>query len=467
MKAADDRLIREPIFRLVFTFALPLGIATAFHGLFNCVDLLIVARIGPGAFGAVSVASIINMVAMLLWNGCATAIATRASTAAGARRGPELAVVERVAKDLTIGASIVLGVGFYLAAGPLVRILGADANTETNARVYLEIMSLGSPTMFYLMTAASSLRARGDAKWAAWALIVANVLNIPLDIWMVFGGPGCPALGVAGAAWATVIARAVGCVIAWCGVRIVTRRFDARLEGGRTIDPAQRRSVAVAVLREGITSAAQFSVRVIGVFLMHVFIALSYIDVKDSHQALRDIYDGVGLCIRLETIIAFFALGMGTAAGAIVGQSLGAADRERARNAGRTVAFASIVIAFGLSAGLFIFKDPVFRLLAPRMTDRATAAAADYLGAMAAFFAPMAGAIVYAQAMNGRGDFKRPFLIDAVFFGVLAPIAFLCLTPVPGSYGRGFFALGVAHLCAAVVYDRVYVRGDRGEPPAQ
>lgn len=74
--------------------------------------------------------------------------------------------------------------------------------------------------------------------------------------------------------------------------------------------------------------------------------------------------------------------------------------------------------------------------------EHARGYALDYLRATLLFYAPMAAAIVYAQAMNGRGDYRRPFLIDLAIYGVVTTLGaalVLAGNPDPGECG-GFWA---------------------------
>lgn len=440
-----SRLTERPLWKSGLTFGAPIGFAMSLHGLFNCVDLVIVARAGAGAVGAVTVAGIINMAAMIIFNGVATAIAARAARAEGAGDVVAAEAVRRVSHRLTAAFSIVLGLGFYFPAGSLVRLFGADDATADDARRYLEIMSLGSPTMFWMMSEAGLQRARGIAKWPSIALVVANVLNIPLDIWMVFGGPMMPALGVAGAAWATVLARAVGCAVLFFG------RSAAPKNPALPSSPEAIRNLTKAVLVEGAWSSAQLVTRIVGVCVLLYFAVRPHGSLL-SPTAARDYLDGVGLCIRLETIVAFFALGFGTAAGSTAGQCVGQGLLERSRRTIFVYGAEAALVSTVLGAILFFGRERFFRLAAPYLETSAIVAATEYLAWTVPGYLCMAFAVVAAQALNGMGSFRRPLVFDLLTYAGLSTLLAVFLVRTSLGSAGAWAALLSAHLAAAALY---------------
>lgn len=291
----SDRLLTRPLGALAWTFAMPLGLATAFHGLFNCVDLVVVARLGSGAVGAVTVAGIINMAAMLLWNGVATSIGARACLAAGAADPRGLAEVERAARRLTWAASVVLGLGFYLPTRTA-RALDGRQRRDRERRARLPRDHVARRADDVLSDDGRGLTARPRRREMAdgRARDRQRFEHSPqyLD---GLRRPGMSALGVAGAAWATVLARFVGCGIVFVGLRRVLRaRSPSPVP---ETDPARVRAIERAVVREGLLSAAQFLVRVIGMYVLLWLATRAFEGAADRAERARDLLDGVGLCI--------------------------------------------------------------------------------------------------------------------------------------------------------------------------
>jgi putative MATE family efflux protein len=442
---------RDPRFRglasRALRFGLPLALGMAFQGLFNCVDLLVVARLGAGAIAAVTVAGIVNMVAMLLYNGVATATGARVAQAVGADDRLEIERTRQTDARLLVLFSILLGLGFYLPAGPLVALFGADSSTYDGARRYLEIMSIGSPTMFYMMSAGAVLRGLGNASWPVAALVVANVLNVVFCVILVFGELGFPAMGVAGSAWATTLARVVGCAILAVGLHRV---------GGKSPVWRAPRGAAFArrcwtQAREGLGMSLQMVVRVAGMYFL-LAIAVAPGGRRLGAAQARDLLDGVGLCIRLETIVAFFALGYGTAAGALVGQSVGAGEPDRARRAVFLCAGYAAVCATLIGGGLWFFRSTLMPLADPAQSAAAAGEATLYLLYTVPLYGAMAANIVLAQGLQGSGSIKVPLAIDAAaYLGVAVGGGFFLAARLGEAHGA-WIGLAAAHAAAALAY---------------
>lgn len=447
-----------PILRPVLRFGLPLAVGMACHGLFNCVDLVIVARLGSGAIAAVTVAGIVNMAAMLLFNGIANALGAHLAQAAGRKDEAEFAALRSAGSRLFWGFSIVLGLGFYFPADFLVGLFGADDATRADARVYLEIMSLGSPTMFFMMSGAAHLRGLANAAWPTAALVIANVLNLLLNFLLVFGWLGFPALGVAGSAWATVLARAVGCGILIVGIR--------RIGGHRALAAAPPKVLARRTWelgREGLLMSAQLLVRVIGMYVL-LTVATHPGGKALEPAASRDLLDGVGVCIRLETIVAFFALGYGTAAATLVGRSIGAGRSDRAVTVAWCAALVAASIGAVLGGLLWIGRAVVLPLAAPELTTRAAGYAEVYLAWTSPAYFFMTAAIVLSQALNGARRVLGPLALETAIFGVGVYVLARALACTKWGEAGAFAAVAVSQTIGAAGY-ALMARGIRSARP--
>src|SRR5690606_406430 len=122
---------------------------------------------------------------------------------------------------------IVVGVIGWVFSAPLVDLFGGTGSIRQPAIEYLEILSLGTVSMFLLMQVTSVLRAIGDSRWTMYLLVGSNVLNIVLTYALVFGIGPFLRWEVWGAGVATVIARGLGAVV---GLVVLWRgRHSARL----------------------------------------------------------------------------------------------------------------------------------------------------------------------------------------------------------------------------------------------
>lgn len=446
---ADPRLVSGPVTRRVLAFGAPLAAAMAFHGMFNCVDLIIVGRLGQGAVAAVTIAGVLNMAAMLVFNGFANMLAAAAARLTGEGRRDE---VDRLAADslrLTLLFSAVIGASMFFGARTLVELLGADVATTEVAVRYLRILAVGGVNMFLILWATSLLRGVGESRWPMVALITANVLNIALDILLVFGFWGFPRMGVVGAAWATFIARIFAGAVVF--VILFRGRHGVRLRGviGKTLGETPR------LLLVGLGSSAQLVVRVVAMYGLLVFAA-------DAARRLggvdgpRDLVDGIGICIRLEMISVFIGLGWGTAAGAVVGQSLGAGKPERAVRGSWVACGAASLCGLAVGGAIVLFDDTLLPLLAPGLPAASYEVAARYLAITVPAYLPLLTGVVLSQALNGAGSTRVPLAADAVVYAVILFGTCGILASRTTDLDAFWFTMAACHVVSAVIYGVVF-----------
>src|SRR5690606_4905682 len=98
---------------------------------------------------------------------------------------------------------------------PLLQLMRTPPEILEQASVYLGIFATGLVPMFVYNVLSSILRGLGDSRTPLHFLVYATVLNIVLDPLFIVGWGPVPAMGIAGAAWATVIAQTVAAVLAW------------------------------------------------------------------------------------------------------------------------------------------------------------------------------------------------------------------------------------------------------------
>jgi Na+-driven multidrug efflux pump len=313
-------------------------------------------------------------------------------------------------------------------------------------------MSAGTVTMFLLLQITGAIRAAGNSTLPMILLIGANVLNIVLDIWLVFGGLGVPPMGVAGAAWATVIARGV---FALLGLGALYRGFA----GLRIRRFAWNWGVSWTILKIGIPSCAQWLVRMLSYVYVLRFLSdaapRALVGTTEAQAAF-----GVGL--RLDSLALFSGIGWGAAAATFVGQSLGRGLPERAVRA-TWIALGLNMAMMLLFAGAYVlFADP---LLASMGFDTAVQGAGvdaevvreigrTYIFVTSSGYVFLAVAVVISQALAGAGATKFPLLIEVVGYGLVGYPLTGWMASQAGTFGlRGLWAVAVViHLAVAVAY---------------
>lgn len=209
MKNTAEALGHEPMRRLMLRMTAPAIAALLVQALYNVVDAIFVGQgIGSLAIAGISVAFPAFLVIIGLGQLVAIGSASIVSRALG-RRDRETA--ERVlgnafALVVVFGATLLL-VGVLLG-DPLMRLCGASEEVLPYAVSYVSVVLSGAFAFILSFTLSAIVRAEGDAVRATVPILFSALLNIALDPLFIFGF----GMGTAGAAWATIIAQAVGAV---------------------------------------------------------------------------------------------------------------------------------------------------------------------------------------------------------------------------------------------------------------
>ncbi|MHC4134184.1 MAG: MATE family efflux transporter [Planctomycetota bacterium] len=460
------------LFRLV-TFGIPLVLGMFFHSLFNLVDLIIVGKLGttapPGspttsydwALAAVNQATLIGFVPQLISTGVNNASIAVISRNFGMRNYRRANANTMQSFILLAFLAVVLGVPGYLYSDQLNRLVGSSGLALTPASDYLRVSSAGLFTMFALMQVTAVLRAGGDARWPMILLIGANLLNVFLDVALVHGYWGFPRLEVAGAAWGTVIARAIFAVF---GLYLITRRASpVRLIWQRI---KVRPRMMWNLTRLGIPSSLQFVVRVIGYGAI-LNLLTRFGDSTAMHAALA-----VGF--RLDLLAIFTGAGWGAASAAMVGQALGAGQRSRAARAGWWAAAINALMMAGIAVLYFRYASELITFFSedPNQAwedpDRVAGwgqmhlLGVEYIRITVIAYVFAAAAITLAQALNGAGSTKTPLVLDSIVLAIQLPIAaYICLTHAENGYTRAtlWWSLVLTAVIGAALYIVVWRRG--------
>lgn len=399
--APRGELVGEPLALTIRRVALPAVIANLLMTAFHNVDTFWIGRsLGAEALAAVTgsifwiwlVISLGEMVSIGL-----DAIAARRH---GERRPADAArtVSEGLVLAMLLGGAIALATPFVL--GWLFAVLHTGEAVSDIGRHYLGTYLLGMPLLFGFFAVDAAFRAKGDTRTPLVILAVTTVLGLVLDPILIRGLGPVPALGVRGAALATLVPRGLGCVI---GVVLLRRR--AMLHWARP-----RWNVITAIVRVGAPAAAT------GVAFSAIYVALTRITTQFGTPALA----ALGLGFRLESVVYVVSVGMGAAVAAIVGQSLGAGDVRRAARAGWYATGIVSVIGLIMAVVSFVFATEFVSIFS---TDPAVVAEASHYLRIAAFSQLFLGAeVVLESAMGGAGWTLMPMLLSTFITASRLPL---------------------------------------------
>lgn len=206
MEKKQPKLGTDPISKLLWIFAPPAIIGLLINASYNLIDRIFVGN-GIGALGlaaiTVSFPSMISQLALGLMVGIGGSV--NFSVSLGQKKIPRAEKILTNAVMLIVIFALLFITVHLLFLEPLLKLYGATATIMPYAKTYLSIISLGSIFMMTNMTLNNFIRASSFPRFAMYTMLIGAITNTILDILFIFVFHW----GIAGAAWATVIAQSI------------------------------------------------------------------------------------------------------------------------------------------------------------------------------------------------------------------------------------------------------------------
>jgi len=330
--------------RPFWQLAWPVSLQSILLSSMGFVDVLMVGQLGDTGVAAVGFAGKAHFVAIILLAGMATACSILASQYWGLRR---LDAIRRVILMTCItGMVLVVPVILWLMlAGERIMRLGSDdLQVIALGAEYLLIASPMLLASLILMAFESGLRATGDTRAPLWISAFGVMLNVLFNYALVPGNWGLPALGVAGAAWATLAARTLELVVAVAYLHL--RRHPVRLGGGL---PLAEMSLPhwLNYWRLALPLVLNFAIWSLGVFIY----AALYGGIG------RDALAAIAVISPIEGMLIACFIGFSTACSIMVGNNLGAERFCQAWQLGVRFVWFSPMMALLFGAAVLLCQD--------------------------------------------------------------------------------------------------------------
>lgn len=203
----------RPVGSLLVSFSLPALVGMGVQATYNIVDTAFVGRLGHTAIAALTLVWPLQLVMLALSVGVGVGANSVISRRLGAK---DQCTANRAGAQAILlallSASVVMTV-LLTWTDPILRTVGARPDTLPLARIYLRTIAWFAPLVFFPMVANNLIRAEGNPVQSMVVMIISALVNIVLDPLFIFGFGPVPALGVQGAAIATVIASGVSFVL--------------------------------------------------------------------------------------------------------------------------------------------------------------------------------------------------------------------------------------------------------------
>ena len=424
--------------RLTLAFAIPMAAGQVGQMLLGFSDNLMVGRVGVAPLAASAFALGILNVLLVTGIGLLAGVSVLAAQAHGAKQPWEAGEVLRGGLLVSLLAGLTMGLLATLGFGAL-RHLGEPPEVVAQAHAFFVIVAWSLLPAMGWQCLKCYCEALSYPALPMLTMFGAVVFNVCLSWVLIYGHLGSPALGLAGAGWATLVTRLLlfGLLLWWM-LRLPRLREALPVRWLAPLVWARLRSQ----LSLGLPVALQLLLEV-GTFGMAA-VMLGWLGARSlaAHQ----------IALSYAGLTFMFPLGIAIAVSVRVGQAVGAKEWARVRPIGLGgVGMAVLVMAF--SAGTFLLLR--VSLVGFFVREAATAALAAQLLAVAGIFQVFDGVqVVSMGALRGLSDVRIPTLISFVSYWIVAlPLCyFLGLTVRVGAVGIWCgFACGLAFAAVLLV----------------
>lgn len=409
---SKDMTVGNPL-KLIIFFSIPLLIGNIFQQFYSMVDTIIVGRfISVDALAAVGATGAMSFLVIGFVLGIASGFAVITAQRFGAR--DEVGLRRSVATSIILGSGItvIITIIAVVSARPLLELMNTPANIMEDALSYIIVIYWGIfATMFYNMIS-SILRALGDSKTPLYFLIVSSIINVVLDLFFIINLQ----MGVAGAAYATVISQAFSGLL--CLIYTYKRYPILRLHKE---DFVFEWGFAWSHLNIGIPMALQFSITAIGVMVLQAALNGFGSTVIAAYTAAS----------KVEQLVTQPFVTFGITMATYCGQNLGAKKIDRIKDGVHKCSYLSLLVSI-VSALFVVFCG---RYITQMFVSGEEVAVLDYaqtyLNTVALFFPALALLFLYRNTLQGIGEAFIPMMA-----GVAELVArFVVAFTLPGLVG--------------------------------
>lgn len=444
---AQDMTQGSPASNLI-KFSVPLLIGNLAQQLYATVDSVVVGTyVGDGALAAVGASGPIINLLLVLFMGISVGASIMVSQYFGAQDRKTLSATVGTTVTATLVSTVIITVLGPLISPMLLGMLNTPEEIYRMACDYLIIQFLGIIGPGFYNIISGVLRGLGDSMMPLVFLIVACALNTGLDIWFVAG----LRMGVAGAAWATIISQFVSASL--CMIKLM-RMHDVLDVHVKLLLP--RKDLLLKLIRLGLPSGLTQAI-----FSMAMIIVQSL-----TNSFGTAVIAANTVVMRVDGFAMMPNFTFGTAMTTFAGQNIGARKVDRVVKGTKDGLKLGLLVSVGLVALILLFG----RYLMEMFTSTPAVIDLGYrmLFILAVGYVAMAVTQILSGVMRGAGDTMTPMWISIITTVIIRmPIAYgleWITRPEGGAMGSGlpeslFISLLISWVMGAVLTSIAFRRG--------
>jgi putative MATE family efflux protein len=423
MKSAQVDLTEGNVNRHLITLSFPLLLGVISAILVNTADTYFIAKLGIQELAAIGYAFPIAMVGVGFAFGLGSSAASLIGRTLGSNN-PDTAKRQAtyilISSTLFVIAISLLGILFI---DNIISLLGTSSASAPLVKEYIIPWFIGLIFLVTPMVGTAILRGYGSTSVQSIVMISAAAINAILDPIFIFGLGSWDGWGLAGASWASVVARAI--------TFFITLYF--------LFKPRRILSFQSLTLDEFMTTSAALFRLGIPASLVNVIAPIS---VGIITRVLSEFGDtavaAFNIVARIDSLLLIPAMALTMGAGPFVSQNAGAGKNNRLHSAWRTMGFFSILWSLFIFVIVVLFGSNLIAIFAP--SEEVSSFAKPLLFALAASSIGTILVPIFSSFQTAKGDASPSLIMTTVRYGVLL---------IPGMY-IGVEYLGVNGVIAAI-----------------
>lgn len=424
--------------------AWPSVLESFFVNLAGVVDTIMVGSLGSYAIAAVGLTTQPGPKTLAVFISLNVAVSAIVARRKGAGDRESANRVVRMLLLFTLILTALISVVFVIFAGPIVSLVGSQPDTHEYAVEYLRIIMGGSVFSTVSLVLNAAQRGAGNTRIAMVTNVISNLVNVIFNYLLIGGNFGFPALGVRGAAIATVIGTVCACTLSIVSVLHKDGFIYLRAVKGWIADKLSIKSI----LNVGSSAFVEQICLRIGFLLFSMTVARLGTTQLAAHQ--------IGM--NMMSMSFSFGDGFSVAAVTLIGQSLGRKRPDMAKIYGNVCQKTGLICAFVISSFYFLFGKDIFALFSQEQIIL------DYgemiMRILSVILFVQIEQVVLFGCLRGAGDTKFTAFVSLISVTCIRPgMSWLLCYPV----GLGLMGAWLGTACDQVVrFVMTFVRFRKG-----
>lgn len=406
--------------KLILAFAVPMFVGSVFQQVYNMADSVIVGRfVGPNALASVGTSfPVIFLLASMLM-GLTMGAGVVISQFFGAKQMDKVRRGVATALLFQLYAGIALSIVGLVFSRPLLVLLRTPPEIIEASATYMRIFFGGLIFMFGYYSFSAILRALGDSKTPLYFMILANVVNIGLDLYFV----AVMGWGVAGVAWATLIAQALAAFS--CGIYLYVKVPMFRFTWSEI---AIDRDILRTMIKIGLPTSIQQTFASMGMMAVQAL-------VNSFGPITMAAYTAAG---RMDSFAMMPIMNMGMAISTYTGQNIGAGKIKRIGEGLKATLIMVVASSALIGFLVYTFGPQLIQVFITAEHVDVISQGVDYMRTVSIFYIAFGVLMVVNGVLRGAGDAMIPMYTTVTSLLVRVGVAYW-LSSFPAIAHRGIW----------------------------